>query len=172
MFSAYVKWLSKMWPNSWYLKSPRCTNRCIVPWSVESVDPSSSFDDFLRSLKGSKCSVVSPSEFLSRAIILTAICWKGQTVDVYFWWRHECMWRLPLVWLLCQTSSWRLPESQRDLKYYIMLIWNLNNDRPPACKLENFLTINCKFILLCLSQSCKYPVVELYRFKLLVSFVV
>ena len=45
------------------------SNRCIVPWSVVTVDPSCSFDDLLGSLKAGKYSIVSPSEFLSRAII-------------------------------------------------------------------------------------------------------
>jgi len=45
------------------------SNRCIVPWSVVMVDPSCSFDDLLGSLKAGKYSIVSPSEFLSRAII-------------------------------------------------------------------------------------------------------
>ena len=44
-------------------------NRCIVPWSVVTVDPSSSFDDLLKSMKAGKYSIVSPSEFLSRSII-------------------------------------------------------------------------------------------------------
>ena len=50
------------------------------------VDPSSSFNDLLRSLKAGKYSIVSPSvgsEFLSRAIIENvATCWKGQTVSI------------------------------------------------------------------------------------------
>ena len=45
-------------------------NRCIVLWSVVMVDPSSSFDDFLRPLKAGKYSIVSPSESLLRAIII------------------------------------------------------------------------------------------------------
>ena len=61
-------------------------NCCIVPWSVVMVDPSSSFDDLLRSLKVGKYSIVLPSvgsEFLSRAIIENvATCWKGQTVSI------------------------------------------------------------------------------------------
>ena len=28
-----------------------------------------------------------------------------------------------------------------------LIVWNLNNDRPPACKIENFVTINCEFSL-------------------------
>ena len=61
-------------------------NCCIVPWSVVTVDPSSSFDDLIRSLKAGKYSIVSPSEILLQAIIENvAICWKGQTVDVYYW---------------------------------------------------------------------------------------
>ena len=44
-------------------------NRCIVPWSVVTVDPRSSFDDLLKSMKAGKYSIVSPSEFLLRAII-------------------------------------------------------------------------------------------------------
>ena len=44
-------------------------NRCIVPWSVVTVDPSSSFDDLLKSLKAGKYSIVSQNEFLSRAIM-------------------------------------------------------------------------------------------------------
>ena len=58
-------------------------SHCIVPWSVVTMDPSSSFDNLLRSLKADKYSIVSPSEFLSRAIIENVvICLKGQTVDV------------------------------------------------------------------------------------------
>ena len=57
-------------------------NCCIVPWSVVTVDPSSSFDDLFRSLKAGKYRL-SPSEFSSRAIIENvAICWKGQTAGV------------------------------------------------------------------------------------------
>ena len=43
------------------------SNRCIVPWSVVTVEPPSSFDSLLSSLKAGKYSIVSPSEFLSQA---------------------------------------------------------------------------------------------------------
>ena len=90
-------------------------------------------------LKAGKYSIVSPSKLLSQGII------ENVGKDKQCWWRHECMWRLLLIWVLGQTSSWRLPASQRDLKYYIVLIWNLNNDHQPACKIENVVTINCIF---------------------------
>ena len=43
------------------------SNHCIVLWSVVTVEPTSSFDNLLSSLKAGKYSVVSPSEFLSQA---------------------------------------------------------------------------------------------------------
>ena len=45
------------------------SNRCIVPWSVVPVEPTSSFDHLLTSLKAGRYSVVSPSEFLSKATL-------------------------------------------------------------------------------------------------------
>ena len=90
-------------------------NRCIVPWLVVTVDPSSSFDDSLRSLKAAKYSIVSPSEFLSQAIIENvAICWKDQWLSqvsddarelhafvlfvFFFWWEEGTSWgHAPLV---------------------------------------------------------------------------
>ena len=64
---------------------------CIVPWSVVTVDPSSSFDD-LRSLKAQcKHSIVTPSEFLSRANIENVVtCWKGHTVSIVGDDMNEC----------------------------------------------------------------------------------
>ena len=45
------------------------SNRCIVPWSVVPVEPTSSFDHLLSSLKAGRYSVVSPSEFLSKVTL-------------------------------------------------------------------------------------------------------
>ena len=45
------------------------SNRCIVPWSVVPVKPTSSFDHLLSSLKAGRYSVVSPSEFLSKVTL-------------------------------------------------------------------------------------------------------
>ena len=89
--------------------------------------------------------------------------------------RLECMWRLLLVWLLCQTSSRRLLGSQimtllRDLKYYIMLIWNLNNDRLPACKIENVVTINCEFSLPRLTGTCGLYIVHCHSQTTFISY--
>ena len=39
------------------------SNCCIVPWSMVTIEPTSSFDNLLSSLKAGKYSVVSPSEF-------------------------------------------------------------------------------------------------------------
>ena len=41
----------------------------------------------------------------------------------------------------------QVEDSHRDLKFYNMLIWNLNNDHPPACKIEKVVTINYEFSL-------------------------
>ena len=44
-------------------------NRCIVPWEVATVDPSSSFDDLLRSLKAGTV-LCHPASFYRDPVII------------------------------------------------------------------------------------------------------
>ena len=39
-----------------------------------------------------------------------------------------------------------------------LLVWNMKNDRPPACKIEIFVTINCEFSLSHLNAPLTYLV--------------
>ena len=48
-------------------------NRCTVLWSVVTVDPSSSFDDLLRSLKVGSSTPVSSTAVLSTPILSTDV---------------------------------------------------------------------------------------------------
>ena len=38
-------------------------------------------------------------------------------------------------------------ELEPSVSRTLLLVWNLNNDRPPACKIEKSVTINCEFSL-------------------------